>query len=63
LATLARGYAIVRTTGTKKRIVTAESQVKIGEQVEVILHQGELRCKVEAKGEDKGQRQEAAGRD
>lgn len=62
LATLARGYSIVLTTGTKKRIVTAESQVKIGERVKVTLHQGELQCCVEAKEED-GQRQEAVGWD
>ncbi len=60
LATLARGYAIVRTTGAKKHIVTAESQVKVGELIEVILHQGELRCCVEAKEE--GQRQDAVGK-
>jgi exodeoxyribonuclease VII large subunit len=63
LATLARGYSIVRTTGTKKRIVTAESQVKIGDRVKVILHQGELRCCIETKEEDEGQRQDAVGWD
>ena len=61
LATLARGYAIVRTTGAKKRVVTAETQVKVGELIEVILHQGELRCCVEAKEGDEGPRQEAVG--
>lgn len=52
LATLARGYSIVRKTGGKKGIVTAESQVRTGETVEVILHRGELRCTIEAKKED-----------
>ncbi len=54
LATLARGYAIVRKTGTRKTIVTAESQVQAGERVEVILHQGTLQCCVEIKGENNG---------
>ncbi len=48
LATLARGYAIVRKTGARKKIVTSESQVAIGETVEVVLHHGELQCRVEA---------------
>jgi exodeoxyribonuclease VII large subunit len=47
LATLARGYAIVRKTGIRKRIVTEASQVRPGEELEVILHRGELRCSVE----------------
>jgi len=53
LATLARGYAIVRKMGRQRSVVTAESQVKAGETVEVILHQGELRCRVEAKEENR----------
>lgn len=61
LATLARGYAVVRTIDAKRRVVTAESQVKIGEKVKVILHQGELQCCVEAKEENNDQRQEAVG--
>ncbi len=52
LATLARGYSIVRKTGPNKSIVTAQSQVKVNERVEIILHQGELRCRVEAKEEN-----------
>ena len=56
LATLARGYSIVRTTEPKRRVVTAESQVRVGERVEVTLHQGGLRCRVEAKGEEENQR-------
>jgi exodeoxyribonuclease VII large subunit len=47
LATLARGYAIVRKTERKKDVVTASSQVKPGESVAVMLHRGELRCRVE----------------
>jgi exodeoxyribonuclease VII large subunit len=49
LATLARGYAIIRKIGKEKSVVTAESQVQPGETVEVILHQGNLRCRVEEK--------------
>jgi exodeoxyribonuclease VII large subunit len=47
LATLARGYAIVQKTGSKKRIVTEAGQVRAGETVQVILHRGELVCRVE----------------
>ena len=49
LATLARGYAIVRKTGTERSVITAENQVQPGETVEVILHQGRLKCRVEGK--------------
>ncbi len=47
LATLARGYAIVRKTGSKKRVLTEAVDVAPGETVEVILHRGELVCRVE----------------
>jgi exodeoxyribonuclease VII large subunit len=47
LATLARGYAIVRKTGSKKRVLTEAIDVVPGETVEVILHRGELVCRVE----------------
>ena len=63
LATLGRGYSIVRQTGTKRSIVTAASQIKVGETLEVILHQGELRCCVEAKLGEEGQRRGAAKQD
>lgn len=63
LATLARGYSIVRTTGSKRKIVTAESQVRVGERVEVLLHQGELRCCVEAKYREDGPQQETTNSD
>ncbi|MBV5318952.1 MAG: exodeoxyribonuclease VII large subunit [Desulfobulbaceae bacterium] len=56
LATLARGYAIVRKIEGKKSVVTSETQVKVNERVEVILHSGELRCRVEAKEDDEGVR-------
>ncbi|MBM9536332.1 exodeoxyribonuclease VII large subunit [Desulfobulbus alkaliphilus] len=49
LATLARGYAIVRKIGQKQTVVTAESQVQQGETVEVLLHKGRLTCRVEEK--------------
>ena len=47
LATLARGYAIVRTAGNRKRVVTDAAQVQPGATVEVLLHRGELTCRVE----------------
>ncbi len=52
LATLARGYAIVRKIEGKKKVVTAESQVMVNQRLEVRLHHGALRCRVEAKEED-----------
>lgn len=55
LATLARGYAIVRTTGGRRRIVTQSHQVRTGETVEVILHSGLLLCRVEHSGQEKKQ--------
>jgi len=51
LATLARGYAIVRTAEGKKRIVTEAAQVRPGATVEVILRRGQLVCRVEQSGE------------
>jgi exodeoxyribonuclease VII large subunit len=47
LATLARGYAIIRKMGKEKSVITNKTQVQPGETVEVILHQGNLRCRVE----------------
>ena len=47
LATLARGYAIVRKTGSTKGIVTEAAQIRPGETVEIILYRGELVCRVE----------------
>jgi exodeoxyribonuclease VII large subunit len=57
LATLARGYAIVRKAEGKKRIVTDAGQIGIGETVAVTLHRGELLCRVEqtsVSGDDMG---------
>ncbi|MCL2789122.1 MAG: exodeoxyribonuclease VII large subunit [Desulfobulbus sp.] len=47
LATLARGYAIVRTSGKKQRLVTEATQVCPGDAVAVLLHRGQLVCRVE----------------
>jgi exodeoxyribonuclease VII, large subunit len=47
LATLARGYAIVRTSKKKQRIVTEAPQVHPGDEVTVTLHRGQLVCRVE----------------
>jgi len=53
LATLARGYAIVRTGEGKKRIVTEAAQVRPGTTVDVVLHRGQLVCRVErSEGEE-----------
>ncbi len=49
LATLARGYAIVRRKNSEKKqgeILTSSSQIHLGEQVEIILHTGRLECGV-----------------
>jgi exodeoxyribonuclease VII large subunit len=49
LATLARGYAIVRLVEGRQAVVTDEGQVRIGEAVDLTLNRGALRCRVEAK--------------
>lgn len=55
LATLARGYAIVRKNEGRKRIVTEAGQVETGETVAVTLHHGSLLCRVEqASGSEGG---------
>jgi len=54
LATLARGYAIVRMAGGKRRLVTDATQVRPGTTVEVFLHRGQLVCRVERRtGEER----------
>jgi exodeoxyribonuclease VII large subunit len=50
LATLARGYAIIRRKNRGKNqeeIITQSSQTRSGELVEVLLHKGRLECVVE----------------
>jgi len=50
LATLARGYAIIRRKNREKKqeeIITKSSQTLPGELVEVLLHKGRLECVVE----------------
>ena len=48
LSTLARGYAIARKKSGRNRtkIITAVDQVRSGEKIEIILHQGRLACSV-----------------
>ncbi len=49
LATLARGYAIVRRKQTEQKkddIITSSRQVHRGEQIEILLHSGRLDCEV-----------------
>ncbi len=50
LATLARGYAIVRRKNSeqnKEDIITRSSQVHPGEEIEILLHSGRLECKID----------------
>ena len=55
LATLARGYAIVRTTAPKRHIVTEAARIRPGMEVEVVLHRGQLICRVlDSVEEDEG---------
>ena len=66
LATLARGYAIVRTTAPKRRIITEAARIAPNTEVEVILHRGRLTCRVtesveeESSGERDGQSRAAS---
>lgn len=49
LATLARGYAIVRRKNTEQKkddIITSSRQVHRGEQIEILLHSGRLGCEI-----------------
>ncbi len=49
LATLARGYAIVRRKKPEKNqeeIITRSHQVQPGEQIEILLHSGSLECEI-----------------
>jgi len=49
LATLARGYSVVRRVGPDRAVVIDQAQVQAGERVEVLLHRGELFCRIEGK--------------
>ncbi len=42
LATLGRGYAIVRSVGPRPRLITSASQVQPGDRVEALLQQGKI---------------------
>lgn len=48
LSTLARGYAVAKRKTGRKSILTRNTQVKTGDAIEVILHQGALDCEVTA---------------
>lgn len=57
LATLARGYAIVRTSGKRPHLISRATQVNREDRIEAMLHQGRLVCRVEqvimeSEGED-----------
>jgi len=53
LATLARGYAIAKIPSPASRVITASSQVKTGDRIDVILHEGSLECKIEKTGKNR----------
>ena len=46
LSTLARGYAVARKKSTRQPLITTAEQVRAGESIEVLLHQGRLECEV-----------------
>jgi len=52
LATLARGYSIVRKNTPGGEIVMDYHDVKVEEQIEVRLHRGYLECRIEKTGEN-----------
>ena len=47
LATLARGYAIIRSTGERPELIRRSTQLKKGDRVEALLHQGRVLLEVE----------------
>lgn len=51
LATMERGYAIVRKTTANQAIITDKNQVDSGETIDILLHHGRLQCVVSSKGE------------
>jgi exodeoxyribonuclease VII large subunit len=57
LATLSRGYSIARKTNAGKPVITRSSQVKKGENIEIILHSGKLDCTVTAAMEEERNKQ------
>lgn len=61
LATLGRGYAIVRSTGPRPRLISRSSQVHAGERIEAMLQQGRLLCVVEDVVEKTEENQDEAG--
>ena len=63
LATLARGYAIVRSTEGRQGVVRDEARVRIGDTVRVTLQRGELRCRVEGKQAQWGMAEDQDGTD
>ncbi len=57
LSTLARGYAIARKKSGRKTVITTVDQVRSGEKIEIILHQGRLDCSVLATTEQSNKTQ------
>lgn len=46
LATMERGYSIVRKTTAERAIITGTDQVELGETVDILLYRGHLHCVV-----------------
>ena len=46
LSTLARGYSIARKKTARRPVIRSIDQVRKGEEIEIILHQGKLECSV-----------------
>jgi exonuclease VII large subunit len=53
LATLARGYSIVRKDSPPGGVVTDYRKVAVDDMVEITLHRGYLRCIIEKTGESR----------
>ena len=51
LATMERGYAIVRKTTAKQSVITDKNQVVAGESVDILLRHGRLHCVVDSAGD------------
>ncbi|MCL7487425.1 MAG: exodeoxyribonuclease VII large subunit [Desulfobulbaceae bacterium] len=53
LSTLARGYAIARTSQPDEKVITDVTQIEVGDRIEVILHRGTLGCRIEKTSENR----------
>ncbi len=62
LATLGRGYAIVRSVEPRPRLISRFSMVQTGDRIEAQLQQGRLLCVVEKSEENQGVEQQEVNR-